>query len=205
MSLRTVGLLIAAIFIAVAIAVGLRAVPDGGKFVGTAHYSGKAIAFDYPAALYRHSYTKESSFSSSIVFLSTARMHNPCVVTKRANGTETSCGLPVDQLEPGGVLIEWSANGFPGVTVDGQGPGGTTIAGRPATLHEEKPGDCEYLGADMTIYADVSRDAAGDNWYEMRACLKGPNLDELRRQISSMLTSLEVQKEPSREDILGLH
>lgn len=204
MSLRTVGLLIAALLVSVAVAVGLRALPDGGKFVGTAHYASEDVSFDYPADWYEHSYEKEFSFSSSIVFLATARMHNPCVVTKRANGTETSCGLPVDHLHPDGAVIEWSANGFPGITIDGQGPGGTKIAGRPATLHEEKPGDCDYLGADVTIYADVSRDAAGDNWYEMRACLKGPNLDELRRQISSMLTSLEVQREPSREDILGV-
>ena len=195
MNLRMVaGAVVAIVLLAAGILLGMRAFLGGGGSQGTTeHYAGKAISFDYPAAWRRKSYKKESSFSSAIVFLSTARMHDPCVRTKIFGGTTETCGMPVDQLDPCGVVIEWSANGFPLWTLERQGGGESTIAGRPATVREETPGDCEHLGADVTITAAVSR-AAPYNWYQMRACLKGPDVDELRRQISLMLASMKIRE-----------
>ncbi len=155
------------------------------------HFAGPSLSFDYPASWQLHVYREESRFSSAIVFISTAPMHEPCVTTKHADGTRIDCGWPIDRLDSNGVLIEWSANGFPGWTLGESSGIETTIDGRAAKIVQETQGDCQAVGADETLTAYVERDAP-DNWYQMRACLKGPHLDEMQRQISLILATTDV-------------
>lgn len=53
------------------------------------------------------------SFSGLIVFLGTDRLHDPCQRTAGAQVATVSCGDPVSQVAPGGVLVRWDEDGFP--------------------------------------------------------------------------------------------
>lgn len=166
---------------------------SGDSEEATSHYSGTAISFDYPASWERRSYQKQSSFSSAIVFMSTGRLREPCATTTDSGTvTSISCGWAVERLADSGVYVEWSANGFPGWQLTAQGGEPRTIGGREARVQEDAPGACTKVGGDVTVTALIAR--GPDNWYEMEACLKGPHLDESRRQVNDMLSSLEINK-----------
>jgi len=154
-----------------------------------AHYHDQELDFTHPAAWTPHKYEVVSSFSSAIVYLSNQPLHQPCTRSRVAAGTMISCGLPLDRLVPGGVLVEWSSNGFPGWTLD-RAPGARQqLAGRPGRLAVERPGGCKDHGAEETITASIPRRSPAHNWYQLRACLRGPALDEHDRAVRQLLAS----------------
>jgi hypothetical protein len=155
---------------------------------GSTHYVGSQFAFTYPAQWSHYEYSAESSFSSAIVFLSTGRLHDPCTRT----ASTTACGWPVDRLGIGGVLVEWSANAFPLWTLAAERGTSTTIAGRPAKVRTESPGRCASLGAQVTVTAFIERALNSYNWYQMLACVNGPNEGVAERQLMSMLATVRL-------------
>jgi hypothetical protein len=100
------------------------------------------------------------------------------------------CGSPVSELPAGGVLVRWSADGFPTWNM----PKANTIVGsRPAAETRTSGGWCASLGAPETITVIIPRGVT-DNWYQMDACLRGPGLPQQEAQIAFMLSSVRIAK-----------
>lgn len=158
----------------------------------TASFSVTGLAFRYPASWRRsRTWSDVSSFSASIVYLSnTSRLRAPCVTSTSPGRIAQTCEYPLRALPPAGVLVRWSANGFPGWR---RPKANTIIAGREATEIRTSGGWCAPLRATETITVIIPR-ATRDNWYQMDACLRAPGLPRQEAQISSMLRSVRIAK-----------
>jgi hypothetical protein len=106
-----------------------------------------------------------------------------------ANGG--SCGLPLDVLPPGAMLISWGNVSGLGITAQpaGEVPN-TSIAGLAATITTDKPGACGAIHAEETITARIARTDGGD--LLMRACLQSPDLSTAEQVVSAMLSSVTI-------------
>ena len=130
------------------------------------------------------------------MYLSNRDMHPPC--------NDGECGLPVTELEPGGIVAWWSANGMPGWTFDAAEGDPITVAGRRAKLSILKgnpgwtpSGACGPIGADWAIRAVVERLDVSDNWYELDACIRGPGAAMFESQVRALLASTTLAAPPS--------
>jgi hypothetical protein len=126
-----------------------------------------------------------------IVYLSTQPLHDPC----STHGDTTSCGFPVRQLKPGGVLIAWQIYGIP---VSGlQAASGTTtrIGGSYAKRTVTTPGDCRKIGADRTIQVVVGSPTKFAVPTYFTACLRGPNLAQNERRVDALLASTRLSSQ----------
>ena len=130
-----------------------------------------------------------------IVYLSTGQQHDPCTVTSGPGEKTVTCGDPMGTLPSGGVLVRWSADGFPGFRLPKPN---VTIGGRPALETKTRGGWCASLGGTETITVTIPRDTP-DNLYEMEACLSVPNLPQQEAQISAMLHTVQI----ARGDLVG--
>jgi hypothetical protein len=119
-----------------------------------------------------------------MVYVSTQPGHDPC----RQNGDVTSCGWPVDRLDPNGVLAVWENQGYPGWTLATQPGTALNVDGRPAKRVVRRPGDCRTIGADETVSVQIARPAAA-NWTAFTACLRGPNLADGEQELKALLAS----------------
>jgi hypothetical protein len=155
-------------------------------------YHDDVLTFSHPASWTPARYEVVSSFSSAIVYLSNQPLHDPCTRRHLPGGAlEITCGHPITQLVPGGVLIEWTREGFPGWKLS-RAPGvPQRIAGRPSRLDVRRPGRCANLGADETILASISRSSG--NGYQLLACLRGPGLAGSERQVRQLLATTTVR------------
>ena len=135
------------------------------------------------------SFDVESSFSHVLVFLSTAPLSDPC---DRTASSFACVRNPVTALEPDGVLVEWSRQSFPGWTFDPTKGRLTTVGGRQATLEQSVPleGPCQEIGGERELVVTIVDPTPDMNWTGMRACLRGPSLDDLQAQVEAMLASV---------------
>ena len=158
----------------------------------TASFGVTGLTFRYPASWRRsRTWSDLSGFSASIVYLSnTSRLRAPCVASTSPGRIAQTCEYPVRVLPPAGVLVRWSANGFPAWRTP---KANTTIAGRKATEIRTSGGWCAPLRATETITVIIPRATPG-NWYQMDACLRAPGLQQQQAQISSMLRSVRIAK-----------
>jgi hypothetical protein len=155
----------------------------------TASFSAMGLAFRYPVSWRSGTWSSDlSSFSALIVYLSTSRLRFPCAVRTGPGRIAETCEYPIAVLPPGGVLVRWSANGFPAWHMP---KANTTVAGRKAVETRTSGGWCVTLGGAETITVMIPRAAPG-NWYQMDACLRGPRLAQQEAQISSMLKSVRI-------------
>jgi len=156
----------------------------------TASFSAMGLSFRYPATWHRGTWAEVSSFGALIAYLSSGPQHDPCTVTHSPGVTSVTCTNPVDVLPPGGVLVRWDDNGFPG-TFRKPKPN-TTIAGYPAQeTVTSGPGWCASLGGAETITVTIPRHQP-DNFYEMEACLSAPGLSRQQAQIAAMLRTVQL-------------
>ena len=156
--------------------------------VPTVSFSAMGLSFRYPANWQTGTWNDVSSFTAPIVYLSTGRQHNPCTVTYSPGEKSVSCSYPVDTLPPGGVLVRWDLDGFPGFRLTKPN---ATIGGRPALETKTSGGWCASLGGAETISVIIPRDQP-DNWYGLNACLSAPNLPQQEAQISAMLHTVQI-------------
>lgn len=86
------------------------------------------ISFLLPAGWFIHRPTFQPwGGGSPVLFLSSQPMHDECIREYYAGGSSETCGRPIDELSPGGVLVEWWTSVFfppdmpPGepMTIDG--------------------------------------------------------------------------------------
>jgi hypothetical protein len=155
----------------------------------TSVYDKGGVRFTYPSCWSIAQYSDDvSSFSASLVDLSNQATHDPCVPITTPEETGSSCGWPVTRLAAGATLMRWSADGFPGWTLD-KAPGHPkTVGGFEAREQTNSPGLCLAIGADETISVDVARSVA-DNYYAITACLRGPSTDGQAAQVQQILAS----------------
>ena len=152
-------------------------------------FDNELVRFNYPSSWTADTFPKPdiSMFSSAMVSLSNEAMHAPCV----RDGSTVTCSLPLTGLGSGGVLVVWSADAFPGwtlarepgrpVSVNGHAGKESSVSGR---------GSC-VIGTQEDITLVVARIATA-NYYEMDACLRGPDLARERSDIQAMIASTKI-------------
>ncbi len=149
------------------------------------HFDGQSVSFDYPGEWAAAQFDVVSSFSDSIVYLSTSALSDPC---DRGPNSIACVREAASALGRNGLLLEWSSHGFPGWTFDPTKGRLVDVAGRRATVDESDPSDsCVTIGGERELVVTIDDPLAADNWTEVRACLRGPDLAGLRTQIDAML------------------
>jgi hypothetical protein len=175
--------------VAVSVALPFARTPaEPAHQVPAVSFSAMGLSFRYPATWRAGTWNDVSSFTALIVYLSTGPQHDPCTVTSSPGEKTVTCGDPMGTLPSGGVLVRWSADGFPGFRLPKPN---ATIAGRPALETETSGGWCASLGGAETITVTIPRDLP-DNLYEMEACLSARNLPQQEAQISAMLHTVQI-------------
>jgi hypothetical protein len=152
------------------------------------HFDGETLSFDYPGEWRHATFDVVSSFSNALVYLSTAQLSDPCDRTANSIACTRS---PVSILGPGGVLIEWSRDAWPGWTFDPTKGQRATIGGRRATVEQLDPSPaCQSIAGERELVVTIDDPVPDMNWTEMRACLRGPSLDGVQAQIAAMLATV---------------
>lgn len=83
----------------------------------------------------------------------------------------------------------WSENGFPAWSLEKAHGTPLKVDGLPGKLSETN-GRCGSLGADRQMLLAVQRpDAPDDNWYELRACFRGPDTASTEVAIRDLISS----------------
>jgi hypothetical protein len=177
--------------VAVSVALPFARTPAGPAHpVPTVSFSAMGLSFRYPATWHAGTWNDVSSFTALIVYLSTGPQHDPCTVTTGPGMNTVTCGDPIGTLPSGGVLVRWSADGFPGFRLPEPD---ATIGGRPALETKTSGGWCASVGGTETITVTIPRDIP-DNSYQMQACMSAPNLAQQEAQISAMLSTVEIAR-----------
>ena len=150
-----------------------------------ATYTGSGLSFSYPAEwkVYKPIRPTVALHFNPLVYLSTQPVHAPC----STKGNTTTCGFPVDQLQPGGVLITWETNGLLATDL-GPGPQ-IQVDGHPAARQEKTGGECRKIGADRTIDVAVAPHSLPSALTYFTACLRGPGLAEAEKSVDALLAS----------------
>jgi hypothetical protein len=147
-------------------------------------YSNSLLSFSHPAAwkAYPFRWAGELHFRP-LVYLSTQPVQDPC----STKGNTTSCGFPVKQLEPGGVLVTWNASNPPAI---GHGPGQRIqVGGREARRVDTVGGICRSIGADRTVDVLIQTRPLPSTLTEFTACLRGPGLAQEEKSVDALLAS----------------
>jgi hypothetical protein len=147
-------------------------------------YSNSSLSFSHPVAwkAYPFRWGGELHFRP-MVYLSTQPVQDPC----STKGNTTSCGFPVGQLRPGGVLITWNASNPPAVAL---GPGSRIqVDGREARRVDTAGGICRSIGADRTVDVLIQTRPLPSTLTEMTACLRGPGLAQEEKSVDALLAS----------------
>lgn len=147
-------------------------------------YASPSLSFTHPATwkAYPFRWPGELHFRP-LVYLSTQPVHDPCAT----QGSTTTCGFPVQSLEPGGVLVTVNASNPPAIAL---GPGTQIrVGGRPARRVDTAGGICRSIGADRTIDVLVATRPLPSTLTELTACLRGPGLAQNVKRVDAMLAS----------------
>jgi hypothetical protein len=150
-------------------------------------YANSSLSFTHPATwkAYPFQWPGELHFRP-MVYLSTQPVQNPC----STKGNTTSCGFPVQHLQPGGVLVTWNASYPPSF---GFGPGShVTVDGHPARRVETAGGMCHSIGADLTIDVHIQTTPFPSTLTDFTACLRGPGLAQAEQSVDALLASTRL-------------
>lgn len=142
--------------------------------------------FVYPARWHVYRYPVVSSFTTVVAYFSTTSVPDPCVRTKNS----VSCGAPLHRLPTSGILVTWTANGFPGWIFEAVKGRRLTVGGQPAKLRivTGATGACP-ANTQESLDLVIARRAA-DNWWEMLACIRGPGLTGYAAHVMRMIWSV---------------
>lgn len=163
--------------------------PTPGDEGGLILFDADSLSFTHPARWQQATFDViPSTHFQWLVFLSTDDVHNPCT---RTGNTQSCNGYAVDSLRPNGVLINWSRWGSPGWELDPSVGPVIDVGGRRATVDRRPIGPgCLAIGGADEIFVQVERPGAKWNWFEMTACVSGPDLAAVGEQIDAMLASV---------------
>lgn len=152
-------------------------------------FSSSSLSFTHPATwqAYPFHWAGELHFQP-LVYLSTQPVHDPC----STQGGTTSCGFPVGQLQPGGVLLTWNASSPP--TSELESGSRIRVDGDPGRRVESAPGICRAIGADKTISVLVQTRPLPSTPTELTACLRGPGLAQEEQSVDALLASTKFSR-----------
>ena len=148
----------------------------------------EGLIFDYQGAWHVVHDQMDSSFSHLIAYLATVDVPEPCVTTQLSGSTQIACG---DRyvLTPDSLVVTVSSNGRPGFEILNRPANATPLVvdGLPAYL-ERSPattgGDTE------TLTWTLARPGTVDNFYTIRATLRGPDLAPVEAELQALIASL---------------
>lgn len=163
---------------------GVAAEPAAKADPSPVKYSDSLLSFSHPAAwkAYPFRWAGELHFRP-MVYLSTQPVQNPC----SSKGNTTSCGFPVGELQPGGVLVTWNASSPPATSL-GQGER-IRVDGHSARRMETAGGVCAKIGADRTVDVLIETRPLPSTLTELTACLRGPGLTQAAKSVDALLAS----------------
>jgi len=161
---------------------------------GSAVLNSGGLVLEHPASWTRFHYDMTSSFSNLVAYLATVPVGDPC--TRTANSL--SCGSAPYQLAPGTLVVEILAVG--GMEQIDLVLMPLTIGGMPASFRVEPS------GADgRRLVWEIARSSM--SLFRITADLRGPGLDVLQADVTSMVEGLEfnppVMPLPDDPDQLG--
>jgi len=151
-------------------------------------YNSGTFRFRYPASWTARNYHLVSSMAAVLVDVSNQVMHVPCTTTSSGTATTSRCTWPVKHLGPGGIWLEWTVAGNPSPYMPRPRGVPVTIGGRPSHQVVSRPGECRLIGGTETISVQIP--VNNDNTYEIRVCLRGPNLARTIRQVQAIFDSV---------------
>jgi hypothetical protein len=171
---------------------GLAACANGDRVPSRSPYqtfAAAGIRFTYPALWNAYQFSWASSFSNSLAYVSNVPLHRPCV--GRPLGPD--CQGPIAELPENSALLVWTANGFPTWSFDKAHGKLLHVNGRRARLRwlTPQPAWCPR-NSDTMLDVIIERHETPDNWYELRACMSGPQLGQVRRQVMAILRSFRA-------------
>lgn len=153
----------------------------------TCKFEDNILSFDYPASWHEATYDVVSSFSNDLVYLSTAPLSDPC---DRTSSGVACVRLAASSLGANGVLVTWTAWGWPGWTFDPGKGSALSVGQRQATLMAQTPSDsCKVIGGVREIVVTTPR-SVPDNWMQLDACLAGPDPSVAQDQVEAMLETV---------------
>jgi hypothetical protein len=187
MPVKLSGLLLLAALAVVSACGATSASTHGPGAKGTlSDFRNEYLEFAYPPA-WRAQQPAETAISlhfKPIVYVSEQATGDAC----HAVGSTVTCGWPVAQLQPGGVLIVWENRGYPGWALSSMPGTAIRVGGRPARRVVGRPGVCRSIGADETVQVAIARPIKS-NWTAFTACLRGPALADRERDVDALLAS----------------
>ena len=145
------------------------------------------ITFAYPMGWREYPFTSDTSMSSQFAYLVTANIPELCPATPEPSSPATTCPDPY-QLTPGSM----------GVSISNEGdvlsaPGLHRPAGSTALTVDGLPAYFQTVpapGVDLGLSWAIARPGSVDNYYVIDARLRGPGLDQMRRQLEALIASL---------------
>ena len=167
---------------------GPAASGTSGPALATLRESG--LVLSYPAAWRVFHHDVVSSFSSSIAYLATVDVPDPCTTTHDSVGTRTACADRF-RLGPDTLVVEVAASAFPGFDILRKPSTATalTVDGLPAYVESGPPED-PAVGADQSLVWTLARPSFVDNFLEIRALVRGPDLAGLTAQLRDMISTI---------------
>jgi len=160
-----------------------------GQIDGWNSYEKSPIRFKYPPDWYPAQLIYFSTMSAPLVYLSNQPMRKLCF---HVQGGGTRCRTwPMRSLTEGGVVLRWTANGFPSWRFSHVKGELTTIDGhRSKVAIGGSSSVCDRVGGTpMTV--TIARDAP-DNWYELDACFRDSPSTDFQTEIQSMLSTIRI-------------
>jgi hypothetical protein len=163
---------------------GVDAQAAGAKDPEPVRYSNSSLSFSHPVAWKAYPFRWAGGLHfRPMVYLSTQPVQDPC----STSGNTISCGFPVKQLEPGGVLVIWNASSPPATALDSGAE--VRVGGRPARRVNTAGGICRRIGADRTIDVLIATRPLPSTLTEFTACLRGPGLAQEEKSVDALLAS----------------
>jgi hypothetical protein len=145
-------------------------------------------SFEYPSAWAPSEFPDDvGSFSRLLTVLSNQPVHDPCVTS----GNSITCDQPLNVLDSGGVLIQWSEQSRLGNVFASPSGSPTTIDSNRSIITTNPTTDPQCAGIAGTAYElDAYIPQSPGNGWTMTACLAAPVTLQTLATVTAMLHSL---------------
>jgi len=159
---------------------------DDEARAGTVTFHEGGLVFEAPAAWKVYRYENVSSFTSVVAYLATVEVPDPCI----RGPNSISCGVGF-RLEPGTLAVTITASSFPGGTAldNPQADAVRIEVGGLPGLREAAP-PFPGAGADASVEWRFARPGSINNWFLIRADVRGPGEEGLLAAVERMVQSV---------------
>ena len=151
------------------------------------HFSGDGVSFDYPSAWHLYPARQAFTMGSSLAIVGTADL-SACPT--QGLSIDVNCAYSA-KLAPGDIAVFVGTGANPaGSILDFAPPGGFKeyIDGMPAAATTNGP--LAVTGQEEGRAWTIGMPGVLDNWYVIRAAMRGPGIDKLRQQADALARSL---------------